>query len=99
MKQLNINLIVLALGIAFSTGAMALSPLQFADASPVGEPSGVAVESIESAESVALAAAARKKAATDRLDAMYEVAKAQCNIHPVGARAYCLNQMRVGFGK
>lgn len=124
MNQLNINLTALALGIVFSTGAMAQllspqdshptqdsmaveypvprAPLQLADASPaVGaqliesiEP----VESVESVESIALVAA-RKKAATARLDAMYEVAKEQCNTYPVGTRARCLGQMKTGFGK
>lgn len=119
MKQLNINLIVLALGIAFSTGAIAQNqstagatptwgslaveswlhrtPLQLADAGPaIGVQS---VESIESAEAAALLAAARKKALSVRLDALYEVAKEQCNTYAVDARPHCLIQMKAGFGK
>lgn len=95
MNQFNIPLIALAL-IAFSTGAMAQSAIPAVGARSVEpiEP----IESIESVKSVALAATARK-AATARLDVMYEVAKEQCNIYPVGSRAYCLDQMKVGFGK
>lgn len=97
MKQLNLNLTVLALGIAFSTGAMAQL------ASPaIGARSVDSIDSIESAESaeaVALIATARKKAATARLDVMYEAAKEQCNTYPVGTRVHCLIQMKTGFGK
>lgn len=79
------------------------APLQIADASAaVGARSVESIESVESvefAESVALLAAARKKAATVRFDAMYEVAKEQCNTYPIGSRAHCLSQMKTGFGK
>ena len=34
-----------------------------------------------------------------RLNAMYEVAKEQCNTYAVGSRVHCLSQMKAGFGK
>lgn len=94
MKQLNINLIVLALSIAFSTGATAQNAIPAVGAQPIES-----IESVESAESAALLAAARKKALSVRLDALYEVAKEQCNTYAVDARPHCLIQMKAGFGK
>lgn len=51
----------------------------------------------QAVQSSSPAAAAAITAA--RLDALYEVTKKQCAAHPVASQAYCLKQMKAGFGR
>lgn len=112
MKQLKINLIALALGLALSAGTMAHSLSN--NGSPAGQGS-IAVEYKSAATPMKIAnataaadettaaalnlAAARRAATTIRLDAMYEVEKERCNAYPVATKVRCLRELKAGFGK
>jgi hypothetical protein len=87
MKNIKTTLAAIAIGLTFSASALGQYP------SPQDAISEQAVQSRSPA------AAAANKVTSDRLDALYESTKKQCATHPVASQAYCLNQMRAGFGR
>lgn len=113
MKNLKTNLIAMAIGLSFSVSAIGQNnslqdanydqiasefatqyPDSFATLADAGDIVGA-----QAVQTNSPAAAAANKVVADRLDALYEASKLQCANYAVDARAYCLNQMKAGFGR
>lgn len=112
MKNLNTNLIAMAIALTFSGGAMAQdnSPpgasydqiasefaTQYPDSFAIADAGDLARG--QAVQTNSPAAAAANKVVTDRLDALYLETKKQCDTHPIATQRTCLNQMKAGFGR
>lgn len=112
MKQLNMKLAALTLGLALSAGTMAQGlsnndsetgkgsvAVEYKPAAAQTKVTDTTATANETTAAAIKQAAARQAATTIRLDAMYEVERERCNTYPVAATARCQSEMKAGFGK
>ena len=99
MNKFDINAIAIAMGLAFSAGAMAQTMSKDQDKSVKDS---MAVETPANAKNDANnmgAAAARKDAQSDKRDVDYAVAKEKCDAFAGDAKSTCMNEAKARLGK
>jgi hypothetical protein len=97
MKKLDISAIAIAMGLAFSAGAMAQNSK---DQEKYGK-DGTAVETPAKAKDNTNEAGAdsRKDTQSDKTDANYDAAKEKCDALAGDAKSDCVNKAKARFGK
>jgi hypothetical protein len=103
MNKFGINAIAIAMGLAFSAGAMAqMSPGAMSKEQDKSVKDSMAADTSANAKSDANnmgAADARKDSQSDKRDADYSAAKEKCDALADDAKSNCMNQAKALYGK